>query len=317
MKVSIVVPVYNVESYVEECIKSLCNQTLKDLEIIVVDDGSNDNSINLVKKFDDKRIKIISQKNSGLSSARNTGMKIAKGEYIAFVDSDDFIGLESAYEDMYNIAIKENSDIVAGNCIWHYSTNNNTIMDRDMKLFSESPMKAQEFFISSLKSNRIYAPVWLNLYKREFLDRNNLEFKVGIYHEDEEFTPRALIKANLISIYDEEFYIYRQRVGSITNSNKSTKNIQDLFAICDDLEDVSRNIENKELKKLFKRHLASSCLYTIYKNKLLNVDRNVKQIISRNSVTLPLRIKSTLLNINENLYILAQKKIDELYNFIK
>jgi glycosyltransferase involved in cell wall biosynthesis len=315
MKLSIIVPVYNVEEYILECVQSLCNQTLKDIEIIVVDDGSTDNSINIVKEFKDKRIKIVTQQNGGLSSARNTGMKVAKGEYITFVDSDDYIGIKTAYEEMYNIAIRENSDIVAGNCLWYYSEEKKYKMDRKMTSFCKSPMQSEEFFIQCLKTKRVYVPVWLNIYKRNLLIDNNLYFKQGIYHEDEEFTPRVLLMAELVSIYNKEFYIYRQRENSITNSSKlNMKRGFDVLRISLELKKLADNINNDELKVEFKNYLCYIALDAIYKYKMKNIDCNVKKMINETSNTLPRKIKSYALQIDERLYFTLETGLRILKN---
>ena len=120
-KVSIIVPVYNVEKYLKRCIDSLINQTLKDIEIIVVDDGSTDNSGQIIKKYQEKNsnIKYYKKENGGLSDARNYGMKYAQSEYIAFLDSDDFVD-KTMYEKMYNKAIEDNADYVECDFYWAY-----------------------------------------------------------------------------------------------------------------------------------------------------------------------------------------------------
>lgn len=307
MKVSIIVPVYNVEKYIYQCIDSLCKQTMKEIEIIVVDDGTEDNSISIVEEFNDSRIKIISQKNAGLSAARNKGLKVATGEYVAFVDSDDYIGLDTAYEEMYNILIKEESEMISGNALWYFSDQNNYPMERNMDMFYKSPMGAEEFYINSLKSKRAYAPVWLNLYKRNFLMENNLWFKEGIYHEDEEFTPRALLKAKNISIYDKEFYVYRQRQGSIMNSELDKKHAYDIFNICIGLENEISNIKSKELLDLLKEYLVFLIIEQIYKYELYNVSKEVKSYIKRNSISKGHKVRGIMIEYNTNLYILFEK----------
>ena len=120
-KVSIIVPVYNVEKYLKRCINSLINQTLQDIEIIVVDDGSTDNSGQIIKEYQEKNsnIKYYKKENGGLSDARNYGMKYAPSEYIAFLDSDDFVD-KTMYEKMYNKAIEENADYVECDFYWAY-----------------------------------------------------------------------------------------------------------------------------------------------------------------------------------------------------
>ena len=121
-KVSVIVPVYNVENYVEKCLKSLVKQTLQDIEIIIVNDGSTDNSENIIKEFIKlygEKIKYVTKENGGLSDARNYGMKFASGEYIAFLDSDDYVDI-TLYEKMYNKAIEEQCDYVECDFIWKY-----------------------------------------------------------------------------------------------------------------------------------------------------------------------------------------------------
>ena len=121
-KVSVIVPVYNVEQYIEKCLENLVNQTLDDIEIIVVNDGSTDNSETIINKYLQKysnKIKYLTKTNGGLSDARNYGMKYATGEYIAFLDSDDYADV-TTYEKMYNKAIEENCDYVECNFIWEY-----------------------------------------------------------------------------------------------------------------------------------------------------------------------------------------------------
>ena len=122
VKVSVIVPVYNVEKYIRKCMESLVNQTLKEIEIIVVNDGTKDNSMNIVKEFKEKypdKIVCLEKENGGLSDARNFAIPFAKGEYIAFLDSDDYVE-KNMYEDMYELAKKENSDMVECDFFWEY-----------------------------------------------------------------------------------------------------------------------------------------------------------------------------------------------------
>ena len=121
-KVSVIIPVYNVEKYISRCLESLANQTLKDLEILIVNDGSTDNSRSIIEKYLKKhslRIKYFEKQNGGLSSARNYGLKYATGEYIAFLDSDDYVE-KDMYEDMYKIAKKDDADMVECDFLWEW-----------------------------------------------------------------------------------------------------------------------------------------------------------------------------------------------------
>lgn len=303
MKLSVIVPVYNVEEYIEECIESILNQTLKEIEIIIVNDGSTDKSMNIVNKFIDSRIKIVTKQNGGLSSARNAGLKVATGQYIAFIDSDDFLQNHSAYEDMYNIAIKSNVDIVAGNAIWYFGEDNMYAMERNKKLFNKEVMSINEFLINSIESNRIYAPVWLNIYNREMLIKNDLFFKEGILHEDEHFTPRVMLSTDKIAIYQKEFYVYRQREGSIMNSGKSLKSFQDINSTCIELEEIFNKLENNQLKETMCNYLSKILIESLWKNNIKDITKDVKRFIINNSYKRGMRIRSLLIYISVGFYI--------------
>lgn len=303
MKLSVIVPVYNVEEYIEECIESILNQTLKEIEIIIVNDGSTDKSMNIVNKFIDSRIKIVTKQNGGLSSARNAGLKVATGQYIAFIDSDDFLQNHSAYEDMYNIAIKSNVDIVAGNAIWYFGEDNMYAMERNKELFNKEVMSINEFLINSIESNRIYAPVWLNIYNREMLIKNDLFFKEGILHEDEHFTPRVMLSTDKIAIYQKEFYVYRQREGSIMNSGKSLKSFQDINSTCIELEEIFNKLENNQLKETMCNYLSKILIESLWKNNIKDITKDVKRFIINNSYKRGMRIRSLLIYISVGFYI--------------
>lgn len=305
-KISIIIPVYNVEKYILECLESIVNQTIQDIEIIVINDGTEDNSIEIVKSINDKRIKIISQDNKGLSAARNTGLKNANGEYIAFVDSDDFILINSAYEKMYNIAKKDKSDIVVGNAMYYYSVDKKYQMKMEKEEFLNSPMKSEDYFVKCLETRRVYVPVWYNLYRTNLLKENSLYFKEGIYHEDEEFTPRVLLKAKNVSIYQEEFYAYRQRIGSIMNSKININKGLDVFNTCLQLDKLSENIQNVKLRRLFKRYLVYLILDQVNKYRFNKISSKIKWILIRNSNNTKLFMKAILINVNLKFYYVVQ-----------
>lgn len=307
--ISVIVPVYNVELYLKECIESILTQTYTDLEIILVNDGSTDNSIKICEDYasKDKRIKVINKVNGGLSDARNVGLKIATGEYISFIDSDDYIINKDAYENMYKIAKENNSSLVAGNALWYYSDNDNFVVHTEEQQFSNNRMTGEEFFIKSLKTKRLIAPVCFNLYKRELLIENKLVFKTGIHHEDEEFTPRVLLKCKCISNYNEPFYVYRQRKGSITNGIKNKKQGIDILNICLSFDNIVNKIDNKELKFLFKKYLATLSIEQIYKYRLKNISREIKNNILNNSVTFGQKVRSFLISKNITMFLVLEE----------
>lgn len=211
VKVSIIVPVYNVEKYIEKCLTSLVNQTLNDIEIIVVNDGSPDNSQKIIDKFEKKypqKIKKFIKKNGGLSSARNYGLKQAKGEYISFVDSDDYLNLD-AIEKMYNYAKTKNFDIVACDVEYVYNDYTKTISSN----INKDLLKKNE--VKKVMIN-IYPAACNKIYKRELI--KNIEFKEGIWYEDVEFMYRILPLCESIGVIKEGLYKYLQRENAITST---------------------------------------------------------------------------------------------------
>lgn len=303
IKLSIIVPVYNVEEYIEECVQSLLKQTLKDIEIIVVNDGTKDSSIDKIKHLQSDNLIIIHQENAGLSAARNTGLNHAKGEYVTFVDSDDFIIYEEAYEQMYELAKTNHCDIVYGNALKYFSETKNYPLNTVYENDYPNCLSIDEFLVSVLKQKETFAPVWLYLYRRHLLVENNLQFKVGIYHEDEEFTPRVMIRANKVGIYNRVFYFYRQRQGSIVNSKLNVKMGDDVLEACVDLEPLLKTISNDNVRKLYLNYLAALMIEQIYKYKMTNLPKMYKTLILRNSCEKGSKLRSILISVNTQLYL--------------
>jgi len=211
--VSIIVPVYNVEKYLEKCLKSLVNQELKNIEIIIVNDGSPDNSEEIINKFCKKYNKIVfsyKKKNGGLSSARNYGIEKANGEYIAFVDSDDYVD-ETMFKKMYNKAKENDFDIVTCDVNYIYDDPKKNFIcysrvGKDLKNAEE--VKKQMLDIYPIACNKIY--------KKELFEE--LRFKEGIWFEDVEFLYRLFPKIQSIGVLKDALYNYLQREGAITSS---------------------------------------------------------------------------------------------------
>ncbi len=209
-KVSVIVPVYNVSKYLEKCLLSLVNQTLDDIEIIVVNDGSPDNSQDIVDKFKKeypKKIVSLIKENGGLSDARNYGINHAKANYIGFVDGDDFVDV-SMFEKMYEKAISQDFDLVVCNL--------NYVYDYDVVPTSGN-IKEDTDDIKDAMVN-IYPTAWNKLYKRELLNKYDLRFKKGVWFEDVEFVYRLLPYIKNIGVVDEYFYEYVQREGAISKT---------------------------------------------------------------------------------------------------
>lgn len=219
VKVSIIVPVYNVEKYLEKCLESLIDQTLKDIEIICVNDGSTDNSLGILKNFanKDSRIKIIDKQNEGVSVARNTGIEVATGQYLMFVDSDDYL-IENACEKALNTIEQEDSDI----CIFgHYDlvNENKIISHKTNDLMKIKDLKIKE----NLVEHSIY--IWDKIYRTEFIKSNHIKFPLGLKTaEDVIFCLLCLFNDAKYSTLAKPLYVYRID----TNGNSATSNVQNI-----------------------------------------------------------------------------------------
>ena len=204
VKISIVVPVYNVEKYLKRCLDSLVNQTLKDIEIICVNDGSKDNSLDILEEYakKDGRIVILNQENAGLSAARNTGMNVVKGEYIGFVDSDDWVDLDF-YEKLYFAAKNNDCDIAVADFIREHPTKKK----KRLNITKEEIFEKPEDKYLACKTYR-EGCVWNKIYRTEFLKRIDLKFVVGMYYEDRDFTARSLFYSKKLITVPNTYYRY-------------------------------------------------------------------------------------------------------------
>ncbi len=236
IKISVIIPVYNVEKYLRRCLDSVINQTFRDLEIICVNDGSTDGSAEILEEYKSKdaRIILLNQENLGLSAARNTGLKIAKGEYIGFVDSDDWVEL-NFFEKLYEAAKKYNADAAcseikrpheSGKISFKLKFTNEKVLSRihDKYFYNKVPRQCY---------------VWNKIYRRSELERQKLTFKEGVMFEDVYFTPRFLYFSNKIVIVPGIFYNYWANNQSISRYMRD-KNQIDLIAARADLIKFSR-----------------------------------------------------------------------------
>ena len=208
VKVSVIVPVYNVEKYLDKCLDTLARQTLKEIEIIVVNDESPDNSQELIDKYQEKysTIKGYKKKNGGLSDARNFGINKATGEYIAFVDGDDYVELDM-YEKIYNKAKSGNFDVVV--CDLNYVYDDKIV--RVSSKIEKDTTNIKKAYID------IYPCVWNKIYKRNLFEKG-IEFKKGVWFEDVDFLYKIFPYIKTIGVVKEPFNQYVQRQGSIAKT---------------------------------------------------------------------------------------------------
>lgn len=312
-KVSVIVPVYNVESYIGKCLESLVNQTLEDIEIVVVNDGSTDNSESIIKKYVEKyndKIKYVVKENGGLSDARNYGMKYASGEYIAFLDSDDYVDI-TIYEKMYKKAIDEECDFVECDFIWKYD--NKEVKDCGYIYKDKHEM---------LANARVVA--WNKLIKKELIDKLQIEFPKGLRYEDVEFFYKLLPYINKFGFVKEYLIFYIQRGNSIVNTqNERTKEI---FVVLDNVINYYKEKgfyeEYKtELEYTYARILLCSSFLRIVKIKDKNIRKKLLNFTWESlNIKFPNWKKNEVLiknNYSKNKYMRTVNKFTfKVYSFI-
>ena len=233
MKFSVIIPVYNVEAYLSECLDSVLNQTFEDWEAICVNDGSTDSSYAILEEFasKDSRLKIVNQPNGGLSAARNTGLKAAVGEYVLFLDSDDWLE-GGALERVSESLTDEDMLCFSGR---RFFEKESRYHEAD-QLRPRSYATGMDYYNENALSVRDFAFVCvvLRAYKREFLLSHDLWFKEGIFHEDNLFTPLACYFAEKVKVINDCLYDYRVRANSITTTG-NVKRLRDLLGTANTL----------------------------------------------------------------------------------
>lgn len=241
LKISVIIPVYNTEKYIKKCIESVINQTYKNLEIIIINDGTEDNAIEIVKEYlVDKRIRIINKANGGASSARNIGIRVALGDYISFVDSDDYLELELYEKILKNLC---DEDILIFNFRQVDSNTEKVVNNRMIRCDKLNKIKKgyMYHYISDYSScNKIY--------KKEFLKKNSLNFCEGIIHEDRLWSVECFGLTDNIKYLDINGYIYRvNREGSVVflynNDRSEEQKMKDKISFRKSIEKLERIIK--------------------------------------------------------------------------
>lgn len=301
VNVSIIVPVYNVEEYLDECMTSLVNQSLKEIEIICVNDGSTDNSLKILEEYAEKdsRIKIFTIENSGLSQARNFGIKHAKGEYIGFVDSDDYIN-ETMFEKLY-ISCKQN-DLDISMCqisLFDDETGevNNDLDYYNLKVFRKLDKEVFNSDDTTEFTCNIVVNVYNKLYRKSLLEDNSIIFPPNLIFEDELFFMKSYLLAQRISIVNEFLYYYRlNRKGSITYLEKENnyvdmvyiyKKEREIFKELNKYEEYKVRLANRMLFLILARYTQThpkfkENYYNVLKEDLMDVfaDREILENLS-------------------------------------
>ena len=278
--VSIIIPVYNVEKYIRKCLESVINQTYKNIEIIIVNDGSRDNSRKIIEEYLlDKRIEIIDKINEGQSSARNLGLKEAKGTYIYFLDSDDYID-KNTIEYLVNEMEQSKLD-----CLIHGILKESEKQIKEIKVINsniEKLLTGREYLNLAFDNNIFRPEVWNKFYKKEIILKNNIKFIEGKKYEDFLFSLLYILKCSRVKIIQNPFYHYLQREGSTTHK-LDRKIIDDILWMVKQVEielnkDFLTLLENKNFRVYVVRWiLANTIMKFEYFNYCYGFDKTKRE----------------------------------------
>lgn len=257
MRFSVILPVYNVEAYLRECVSSILNQTYKDYEIILVDDGSTDASPRICDELSEKYncISVVHKKNGGAADSRNAGTKEAKGDYVVYLDSDDFI-LDKEFLKKLDERAKSNVDLIFYKYQKYYNENGR-LEECGFSYLNAMQEKTYENKIDALvKGDAFYGMAWIKAIKKSIISENNIEFEVGLLGEDMEWNYHIIYHATSVEFIDEPMIAYRQREGSVTSEFK-LKNLTDFIYILEKWsERIKKEITNEKLKNALYGSLA-------------------------------------------------------------
>ncbi|HWJ77143.1 MAG TPA: glycosyltransferase [Niallia sp.] len=310
--IGVIIPVYNVEKYLNQCVDSVLSQSFKDIEVILVNDGSTDKSGEICEIYKEKdlRVKVIHKENGGLSDARNAGIKASTAQYLLFLDSDDY-WVEDSLEKIVECTT-EDVDVVFLTVAKFFEKRN--IVEKTFESLNRNEIKnksQKEVFEHLARADKFPVAAWDKLIKREIIINNNMYFKKGLLSEDIDWTTNLLLTARKFDVCDVDFYIYRkQRTGSITGSIK-LKNVTDLIYI---LKKWVHKCENGEVKKdLVKPLLALFAYeYTILMGHIFSVNKEERKIIINDVITLKTILQFS--NNNKTKFVRQLTKIIGFYN---
>ncbi|MEG0500303.1 MAG: glycosyltransferase [Rikenellaceae bacterium] len=274
-KVSVIIPLYNTEDYIEETLLTITNQTLREIEIIIINDGSTDGSLNLVEKIKDERVKIFSQKNQGQAEARNKGVSEANGEYIYFMDSDDLLEPQTL-EKCYEKCKKERLDILFFNADIFGDTDHLFEPSYYQRSITENEvMDGNEAMTRLMSKNQYRVSVCLNLIRRDYLTTIGLRFRGGIIHEDELYTTLLFIQAKRVSFIKENFFHRRVRPNSTMSSKINYRNFECYFIVAEEIQKFIKS-QQEEIKATLTIYLTRLLNAVVYKGSRLNFRNKLK-----------------------------------------
>ena len=311
-KVSVIIPVYNTSKYIEKCLDSIVNQTMKDIEIIVINDGSTDNSkeviMNYINKHEATKIKYYEKKNGGLSDSRNYGVRKATGKYISFIDSDDYIN-ENLYKNLEKY-MDDEVDLIKFK-MQTVDENNKLIEKLDGPTFEAC--NGEEAFQKLCTEDFFLEVACIYLYKRSFFLENNFKYEIGTYHEDFGLTPFVIARANSVVSTNEFGYYYLQSDNSIMRNedyNKTIKKANDVLKHYDNaIKRINESVISKKTKILLKRYYTNTVILKAKELKDKEQEKYLKELKQRKlyknikPYNIKQLIKKMILRINIKIYL--------------
>ncbi len=335
-KISVIIPIYNVEKYLRQCLDSIIDQTLEDIEIICIIDGSPDNSINIVKEYAsiDNRIIVISQENKGLSASRNCGLKKAMGEYVYFMDSDDILDTQ-ALEYLYKNANEYNLDLLCFDaCCFSDDNGMDYIVKKNENYYIRQydyPVFCMgiEMFSMMSQNNEFRSGVWIQLYRRDYLLKYNFLFHEGVLHEDNSFSILSMVFANKCGYVHKSYFHRRYRKDSIMTSAERFFNSYGYYIAYKDLENkqdmfnIFNTNQQEYIYKMMNRMLINSRnIYarisekerSLYKKLEFHEQKNFEILVVKPAeIKVQLNEKQRLLQQTYNEKSSINKKLQQTY----
>ncbi len=316
--ISIIVPIYNLESYIPQCIDSILSQSFTNFELILVNDGSTDNSGELCDEYArlDSRVRVIHKENGGIASSRNAGLEVARGEYIGFVDNDDYIN-KYMFEELFNNAIKHSSDTVVCDYLKVEEDQfiDTEVFNSDYSLQNFSNKEALHFIYKNMEKDTFIYP-WNKLYKRYLFDE--IKYEHGNIYDDETIAHKLLYRSNKVTYIQSELYYYVKRKGSQINSPFSTKKFGRVYAL-KGREEFFRNKKESELHQKALKHYMEVFFWYYYmaKTNLTDVNKELKMLKRTfdNSIIHLLKLKD--LSFRQKLMCVLFSINPAIYEFIR
>ena len=302
MKFSIIVPVYNVSAYLKKCVDSILDQSYSNFELILVNDGSRDNSGSICDSFSDSRVVVIHKENGGAADARNFGLKRATGDYVMFIDGDDFLYTNDCLSKINDVLLKNQYDIVQYKMVNYYENNDQYQLNKDI-------VECNSNYIESLNELNMNGNLSISpcdkVVKLSIIKDNSIYYEVGRVAEDIDWNLNLYQYTKNIYILNEDIYVYRrQRKGSVSTSRNSKKS-KDLLFVINKWFDIE--YKNLDLKKIYYNFLSYEFLILMTVSSNNDFNKEEKAIIKK--------LQVNLINYDENYKVKMFKKVKKIFGF--